>query len=181
MRGVPALLEGLTPADDREAVFVEQMHALLAVEGDPFQRDHFVPGHFTASAFVLAPRGGEVLLIHHGKLHRWLQPGGHFEPDDLDVFAAALREVAEEVGLRDLDLPLGRALLDVDVHEIPPLRGDPPHRHYDLRVLLRAHTREHRAGSDAKAARWVPLDDVSLDESDASVMRAIEKIRAVAG
>ncbi len=172
-----SLLDGLAPADDREAAFVEDMRRLLEVPGDPFARRHFEPGHFTASAFVLAPGGGEVLLIHHGKLNRWLQPGGHFEPDDVDVFAAALREVAEEVGLVDVDLPLGRALLDVDVHEIPPLKGDPPHRHYDLRVLLRARTREHRAGSDAKAARWVGLDDVTLDASDASVLRAIEKIR----
>lgn len=174
---VRALLRDHTPADDREARFVAEMLALADGGGDPLSRSHFVPGHFTASAFVLSPDGRELLLILHGKLGRWLQPGGHFEPGDPDPIAAALREVAEEVGVEAAELPDGAALLDVDVHEIPPLKGDPPHRHYDLRILLRASDRAFRAGSDAKAARWVPLDRVDPVESDESVLRAVRKLR----
>lgn len=172
-----SLLEALVPADAREAGYVERFHALLDGEGDPFHRGHFVPGHVTASAFVLSPDGRDVLLIHHGKLHRWLQPGGHVEPDDADVLAACRREVAEEVGLRELEL-VHDGLFDVDVHDIPPLKGDPGHAHFDVRVLFRAPDRSFRAGSDALAARWVPLDAVSEDASDASVMRAVGKILA---
>lgn len=173
-----ALLTAHRAADDREAGFVEAMLALLEVPGDPLSRGHFTPGHFTASAFVLSPDGGALLLVHHGKLHRWLQPGGHLEPDDAGLFAAARRELSEEVGLSDFDAGHGEALFDVDVHDIPSLKGDPVHRHYDLRVLLRSRTLVVRAGSDAKDARWVALDEVNLAESDESVMRAVRKIRS---
>ncbi len=152
------------------------MSALAQASGDPCQRDHFVPGHFTASAFVLSPERDALLLIFHGKLARWLQPGGHVDPQDPDLLAAARREVTEEVGLTQLEL-LAPAPFDVDVHEIPPLRGDPAHRHYDVRFLFRAETREVQAASDAKAARWVPLPEIDLEISDRSVMRALEKLR----
>ena len=55
------------------------MLALCDNAGDPFSREHYVPGHFTASAFVLSPTRDMLLLVFHGKLHRWLQPGGHID------------------------------------------------------------------------------------------------------
>jgi 8-oxo-dGTP pyrophosphatase MutT (NUDIX family) len=169
------LLASHAPADAVEAEHLARFHQLLALSGDVFGRNHFEPGHVTASAFVLDPSGEELLLIHHGKLHRWLQPGGHVDPDDVDVFAAARREVEEEVGLTGLDL-VHEGVFDLDVHDIPALKGDPPHAHFDVRILLRAPHRDARAGSDAKACRWVPLDAVNGEESDESVMRAVRKL-----
>ena len=171
------LLRALVPADDAEAAHRDALVALCDAPGDPFARDHWDPGHFTASAFVLAPDADDVLLIHHGKLHRWLQPGGHVDPEDADVVAAARREVAEEAGLVDVDI-VGDGLFDVDVHVIPPRKADPEHRHFDVRVLLRARTRTFAVGSDARDARWVPLDAVNAHESDESVLRAVRKIRS---
>jgi 8-oxo-dGTP pyrophosphatase MutT (NUDIX family) len=175
-----ALLGALEPADPQEAAYLERFEALLALPGDVMSRDHFGPGHVTASAFVLSPDGRQLLLIEHSKLHRWLQPGGHVEPGDVDVLAACRREVAEEVGLSELH-PVVDGLFDVDVHDIPALKGDPEHAHFDVRALFRSPTWSVEAGSDAKAARWVPLEEVSLDASDASVMRAVGKIRALMG
>ena len=172
------LLDALEPADEREVNHIRAVQALLDVPGDPFSRDHFVPGHVTASAFVLSPDGTSILLIEHSKLQRWLQPGGHMEPEDTSVLAAAQREVEEEVGLADLPSVLGNALFDVDVHEIPPRKGDPAHKHHDVRFLLRAPSLEVVAGDDALAARWVPLDEVSAEISDESVMRAVRKLRS---
>jgi 8-oxo-dGTP pyrophosphatase MutT (NUDIX family) len=63
-----------------------------------------VPGHFTASAFVLHPSGEALLLILHRKLGMWLQPGGHLESSDVDHLGAARREVAEETGVSRLAL-----------------------------------------------------------------------------
>jgi 8-oxo-dGTP pyrophosphatase MutT (NUDIX family) len=144
---------------------------------DTFSREHFDPGHFTASSFVLSPDGSALLLILHGKLQRWLQPGGHVDPDDPDILAAALREVREEVGIERLDV-YGGGIFDVDVHEIPPLRGDPAHAHFDVRFAFRAHDLHAIAASDAQAVRWVQLREIDEASSDRSVMRAVEKLLA---
>ena len=173
------MLEMFRPFDDAEAVHRRRMLELAVLESDPFSRHHFTPGHFTASSFVLAPDGLSILLIFHGKLHRWLQPGGHVDPEDTDLIAAARREVEEETGLRDLSLA-NPGVFDIDIHPIPAFRGrgEPPHEHFDVRLLFRARGMECMAASDATAVRWFPLDEITPDVSDASVMRAIRKLRA---
>jgi ADP-ribose pyrophosphatase YjhB (NUDIX family) len=169
-------LELHQPFDAEEASHRDRMLALCEVPGDVFSRGHFQPGHFTASAFVLSPDRSALLLILHGKLRRWLQPGGHVDAEDADILAAARREVQEEVGL--LDLPLAQAsLFDLDVHDIPSLKGDPSHAHFDVRFLFQAPDLGFRAGSDAKAARWVPVSEINQEISDRSVMRAVDKLR----
>ena len=173
-----SLLAAHTPTDPKEAAFCIEMSRLTADRNDALSRHHFEPGHFTASAFVLSPDQKSVLLIFHGKLARWLQPGGHIDPDDIDVLHAAAREVAEETGLTNLQ-PIGTGLFDVDIHEIPARKNNPAHRHFDLRILLQATSLDFQAGSDALDAKWVRLEDVNEVESDASVMRAIRKLMAL--
>ena len=175
-----ALLHAHAPVDALEAEHKRRMLELLDQPGDVFARSHFVPGHFTASAFVISPDGSSLLLILHSKLHMWLQPGGHIDPTDDDVIAAARREVAEETGVTDVDVVSGAALLDVDVHPIPanPRKGEPAHEHFDVRILLRARSWEMAADSDAKDARWVPLGEVTDSGTDDSVMRAVRRLTA---
>lgn len=175
------LLCAFEPRDELESAHRDDLLALLEGPGDPFARDHFDPGHVTASAFVLSPDRASVLLIEHAKLDRWLQPGGHVEPGDATILAAAQREVEEEVALAELPSVLGGAPLDLDVHEIPARKTDPAHRHYDVRFLLQAPGRAVRAGDDALAVRWVRLEEVSGEASDESVMRAVRKIRGITG
>ena len=50
------------------------------------------------------------------------------------------------------------------------------HEHHDLRFLFQAPTRDFVAGDEVHGARWVRLEDVNAVESDASVMRAVEKL-----
>jgi 8-oxo-dGTP pyrophosphatase MutT (NUDIX family) len=177
-RALRRLLDAHFPADERESDYLESLLALLEIPGDPFDRGTFTPGHFTASAFVVSPDGGALLLIHHAKLGRWLQPGGHFEPDDDDLFAAAAREVREETGLAGFAAATPGALFDVDVHDIPARKKDPDHRHYDLRVLFRATTTEVAAGDGVTGAKWVPLPEVAAAGTDESVLRAVRKLQA---
>ena len=145
-----ASLARYTPADETEAGHLARMLALAGSPDDPCARDHFVPGHFTASAFVLDAEGTSVLLIFHEKFRRWLQPGGHVDPEDGDLVAAALREVQEETGLSEVDV-VGEGWFDLDIHDIPARKGDPAHQHFDVRILLRART------GQADAQR--PMDD----------------------
>lgn len=173
-----ALLRSHHPTDPTEGAHRDAMIALCASEGDPTSREHYDPGHFTASAFVLSPDRHSVLLIFHGKLHRWLQPGGHVDPADGSLLEAAQRELAEETGIIDAR-PFRSGLFDVDVHVIPARKSEPEHRHFDARFVFQAQSLEAAAASDAKDARWVPLDEVSEAESDRSVMRAVEKIQAM--
>ena len=172
LRGI---LDAFAPADPTEAGSLQEMHTLMQSEGDPLPRDHLVPGHFTASAFLLSPSQEELLLIFHSKLHRWLQPGGHVDPDDPNIVESAIREIREEVAVTDLSLA-SEGIFDIDVTEIPARKQDPDHKHFDVRCLFRVHTDQYTAGSDATDAKWWKIEDISAQESDRSVMRAVDKI-----
>lgn len=171
-----AALQAHVTGDAQEEAYRKQMLGLVATADDPRHRGHFDPGHFTASAFIVSADGGSLLLILHGKLNRWLQPGGHIEAEDADVVAAAMREAREETGLTDLELVT--APFDLDIHTIPARKDEPDHLHLDVRVLLRARSGEAQAGDGVQACRWVPLHEVSTLESDASVLRAVARLRA---
>jgi len=54
---------------------------------------------FCASAFVVDPYTKKILLCHHRKFDRWVQPGGHIEDNELPE-ETALRETYEETGYR---------------------------------------------------------------------------------
>jgi 8-oxo-dGTP pyrophosphatase MutT (NUDIX family) len=178
------LLHALEPRDSTEAQHKARILELVASATAPFTRDHYVPGHVTASAFIVNPARDALLLIFHGKLLRWLQPGGHVDADDANVVGAARREVSEEVGLDDL--PLAHAgLFDVDIHLIPARGEQPAHEHFDVRFLFEAPEKEVKAGSDARAARWVTLRDLTQAAegmnsdlpTDESVLRAVRKLQ----
>ena len=60
------------------------------------------PDHLTASAIIFSADHQRVLLTLHRIIKRWLQTGGHCEPDDATLAEAALREGREESGIPDL-------------------------------------------------------------------------------
>lgn len=171
------LLQAHIPIDAAEAGHRQRMLALLDNREDCSSRNHFAPGHFTASAFVLSHDRSQLLLIFHSKLRRWLQPGGHVDESDLSIEETARREVSEEVGLSDL--ALARAgIFDLDIHVIPARKTEPAHEHFDVRFAFVADSMTFHAGDDALDARWFPLAAVTEEASDRSVSRAVEKLRS---
>jgi 8-oxo-dGTP pyrophosphatase MutT (NUDIX family) len=120
-----------------EVVCADRIRALVETQRECFERS-CLPGHVTASAWVLSPDGKRFLLTHHRKLHRWLQLGGHAD-GDADVAAVALREAREESGLAELrfawaaDAPVP---IDLDVSDSARQRRRTPSRRA-LRAELR--------------------------------------------
>ena len=55
--------------------------------------------HFCVSVYVFDPENEKFLMIKHRKLGKWVQPGGHIEPNE-DPEEASIREVFEETGIK---------------------------------------------------------------------------------
>lgn len=127
-------------------------------------------GHVTCGAIVVDPLG-RVLHVLHLASGKVLAPGGHTEPADESLAAAALRELHEETGIPPQAVtpwPGYEAVpFDIDIHDIDahPGKGEPGHQHFDLRFLFRLHTatdvpvvlQEEEVGG----IEWRPVDKVT--------------------
>ena len=165
------------PADTVEAKHLQEMIELLETSPDPFSRQTFGPGHITASCFIV---DGErrLLLHHHRRLNRWLQMGGHVEPGE-SAREAALREGREESGLTVLDIH--ERIFDLDIHPIPAGKGEPDHRHYDVRYLARTNQPESIIVDPMESTdlAWVDLQRAASLMASAEAARVISKIEKV--
>lgn len=180
MPSAAELLENLgsyAPSGEPEASSLDRIRSLLESSDDPFARSR--TEHVTGSAVVARPAGDAYLLVHHRRLGRWLQPGGHVEEGDETVFASALREAREETGVEDLQAPFGKRVLDVDVHQIPAFDTKPLHIHFDVRYLLTT-PQEILAPSldEVLGAAWFSIEEALAADVDGSLARALTKARA---
>ncbi len=127
-------------------------------------------GHITASALVIDPSRGRVLLTLHKKLRMWLQMGGHCEPADDTLAAAALREGSEESGIAGLTLLPGGPVR-LDRHHTPCAW------HLDVQYAALAPAGAVEAISDESLdLRWFAYDEVA-GVADESVVRLLEATR----
>ncbi|MEU0256576.1 NUDIX hydrolase [Streptomyces sp. NPDC006184] len=130
-------------------------------------------GHITASALVVDPEHGRVLLTLHRKLRMWLQMGGHCEPGDATLREAALREAAEESGIAGLT-PLPGGPVRLDRHPIPA----PCHWHFDVQyAVLAPPGAVHEISDESLDLRWYAYDEVA-GVADESVVRLLDAVRA---
>ena len=172
-------LEGYASQHPDEGPHLQRFRALLQDTPAPFSRDQWEPGHLTLSACVISEDAQWVLLLHHAKLERWLQPGGHVEHTDESGLAGALREAREESGLESLHsrAEAGKAgPVDIDIHRIPARPAEPAHLHYDLRYALLADRGDEPALSEeSHDVRWVHVRDLRRFTEEESVTRLVAR------
>ncbi len=146
---------------------------------DCFERTLQV-GHITASAWLLNKEGTKALLMHHTKLDKWIQLGGHCDGDS-DVLGVAIKEAQEESGIEHIE-PVWQngAIFDIDVHLIPANKKEPEHYHYDIRFLLRVTSDEdYVRNHESQDMRWFGKDRAMLPTQSLSVLRMFDKWAAL--
>jgi len=165
------------PDAEKEGAFIQQFLELLD-HPDAFLRTH-LPGHITGSAWIVDPSKEFVLLTHHAKLNKWLQPGGHADGDE-NVLNVAKREATEETGLTDL-LLLKHEIFDIDIHTIPIRKNFPEHLHYDIRFIFQAQPNDHLLLTpESHALAWVRVNDLEkLTQNNLSMLRMADKTRSL--
>ena len=161
-RDAVAVLEGwVPPTPAQEALrtaYVDHLHA----HADGTSRA-CTPAHLTCGALVLDAAGEKVLLTLHAKARRWFHLGGHLEPEDLGLAAAALREATEESGVDGLRLD--PRPVQLDAHVVSFCGGVPETRHLDVRFLAVAPPGAAVAVSEESLdVAWWPVDALPSDE-----------------
>jgi 8-oxo-dGTP pyrophosphatase MutT (NUDIX family) len=151
---------------------------LLLNTPSSFSRQQFAPGHLTASGLVLAADGERLLLVHHAKLNRWLLPGGHLAEHDCELWKTARREVIEETGVSLRQEPC--TLVGIDVHGIPPHKGEPYHLHHDLVFHFHAESDDYRLSHESRAIAWAHPDLFEFYELPSNICLAYQRVRSLA-
>jgi 8-oxo-dGTP pyrophosphatase MutT (NUDIX family) len=166
-------LEAYSSPYPQEQKFASQFLELLTNPRAYF-RDH-LPGHMTGSAWIIDQSKEYALLVHHAKLNRWLQAGGHADGDE-NIVAVARKEAEEETGLKNLTLL--HPLFDIDIHSIPERKDFQKHDHYDIRCLFMADKNEEVILSEeSHEIKWFRLSEISEQvKGNDSILRMIEKI-----
>lgn len=150
-----ARLDAWSPPDPGQERLRQTMVAHLAEHPDAMARSG-PPAHFTASVLVLDHALERVLLTHHRRARAWFQLGGHYEPHDSSVWAAACREGREESGMPDLQV--FPEMVQLDRHTLLGRFGR-CREHLDIRFAGVAPEGATPATSEESLdVRWWPVD-----------------------
>ena len=151
-----AVLAGWRAPDEEQEGLRARYVAHLAARPDGMRRDCY-PDHLTASTVVLSADADQVLLTLHAKAQRWFQLGGHCEPGDPTLAAAAEREAVEESGIPGLRVdPVPVQLSEHAVPFCDPRGGV---HHLDVRFWALAPAGvDHAVSAESLDVRWWPVD-----------------------
>ena len=151
--------------------------ALLDEQGAGLLTKAAAPSHITASAVVMTADAASTCLVLHGKLGLWVQPGGHLEPDDVSVAAAAAREVGEETGLGGTVLPVPVLLS----RHRSPCRPGVVDWHLDIQFALVTSIGAPVVSEESQDVAWFAVDALPPDIAPGlatSVIRTAQALRA---
>lgn len=163
-----------------DAQHYKDIMTLVSNHADCFYRTHFNPGHITGSALLLNADGTKVLMNHHKFLNIWICFGGHAD-GETNVANVALREAVEESGIENIVMAQD-GVFDVDVHDIPKnvKKNEPPHKHFDIRYLVRVADKESETfhkSHESNDLRWCDYAQATelAHPDDASMHRLLRK------
>lgn len=159
--------------NSHENLMLVKMKRFLDTFDNCFDRELEI-GHFTASVFVTNELNTKVLLLHHAKLQKWLQPGGHCDgnPDTLEV---AKKELREETGL--IPDAVYEKIFDIDIHEIPANKSNIAHLHYDIRYLFKCkESQKIIQNNESNGIKWIELAELNNYTIEDSIVRMKEKL-----
>jgi 8-oxo-dGTP pyrophosphatase MutT (NUDIX family) len=148
-----------------ETIEMEFIFSLLGKPALPQIARTSFPAHITASGILI--QNGQVLLIWHPVLQKWLQPGGHLEQTESPL-EAALRETKEETGYTcsvhpwHCDTSSTLLPIDIDCHKIPEnkKKHEPEHWHIDCRYILQVGDLGLRTQAELDN-RFIPIHELS--------------------
>lgn len=156
-----------------DAVDVDRVRQIVR-DGSPWDRT--TPLHVTASALVVHPASGRVLLRWHERQEAWLQIGGHGDPGEDDPLRVALREGREETGLGDLRAWPDEAVRHVVVVPVPANDREAAHEHADVRFFLSTeHPDDIRPERPTAILRWLQVDEAMKLTKEENVRDTIRR------
>lgn len=140
---------------------------------DCFERS-LAEGHITASCWLLNNDHSKALMMHHAKLGRWFQLGGHCDGNS-NTLAVAVKEAQEESGIDAIE-PVSSDIFDIDIHLIPANPKEAAHYHYDIRYLLQVvGDQDVVRNRESKELRWIDKDRNNLPTDNHSIIRMFSK------
>ena len=170
-----SLLDNYVPMTEEETATQKRVIDFVQAQENCFERS-LEMGHITGSTWLLNKEGSHALLMHHAKLDRWFQLGGHCDGES-NPLAVALKEAQEESGIIAI-APVSFEIFDIDVHTIPEHKGIKAHEHYDIRFLLQVQSDEVVIqNKESKELRWIAKNSTSeeLPTKEISVIRMFNK------
>ncbi|MBO0850120.1 MAG: NUDIX domain-containing protein [Pseudonocardia sp.] len=169
------MLDRYRPRTRTESADLDRVRRMVRAEGDPWARS--TPLHLTASALIVHPDSGRVLLRWHHRQRAWIQVGGHADPGETDPIDITLRESREETGLPDL-VPWPRPdLVHLVIVPVPPNDREPAHEHADLRfVLATAEPDAARPERPDAPLRWLSMPDARKVTTEDNVHESLSRV-----
>ncbi len=172
------LLTAYRPADALERTEVRRLVDLADTAADAWSQDLSL--HITASAVVVHPPTGRLLLRWHARQQAWLQIGGHGDPGESEPIEIALREGREETGLDDLVPWPDATLVHVVLCAVPARGSSPAHVHGDLRfVLATAVPDTSRPERPDAPLRWLTVPEAHALTSEDNLRETIRRVGAL--